>query len=341
MTVVQAASATAATRWDAWDRFVAATPAAGFMQSSWWAEFRTRSEFGHFATILRAEGAVVGGAVVLTYEYEPGYAFYYMPEGPVLAGDENDGDIFAAVLAEATARREGVSPCVSHLRIEPRWEQLPEYAQGFLPIPRGRDIYTEPRNTLCVDLRPPERTILAQMKPKGRYNIGIAMRHGVAVVEDASPTGLQDFLGIYEATTDRHSLSAKPASYFEDLVEAVRDRGCGSLFFAEHEGTRLATALVIFFGARATYFFGGSLGERRHVMAPYLLHFEIMRLAKSRGCTWYDFWGVAPEDEPDHPWQNISVFKRKFGGREVRLVPTLDYVFDKAAYARYLEIRDS
>jgi lipid II:glycine glycyltransferase (peptidoglycan interpeptide bridge formation enzyme) len=341
VTVAPAVTHEAAARWDAWDRFVAATPAAGFMQSSWWAEFRTRSEFGHFATILRAEGTVVGGAVVLTYEYEPGYAFYYMPEGPVLPGDENDGDVFAAVLAEVTARRGGVSPCVSHLRIEPRWEQLPEYVQGFRTVPRGRDIFKEPRDTLCVDLRVPERSILARMKPKGRYNIGIAMRHGVVVVQDASPNGLRDFLSIYEATTDRHSLDAKPESYFHDLLNAVRDRGYGSLFFAEHQGTRLATALVIFWGDRATYFYGGSLGERRQVMAPYLLHFEIMRLAKARGCAWYDLWGVAPEDEPHHPWQQISVFKRKFGGREVRLVPTLDYVFDEAAYVRYLESRDA
>ena len=331
----------AAARWDAWDRFVAGNPAAGFMQSSWWADFRTQVGFGHFATILRHDGAVLGGAVVLTYEYEPGYAFFYMPEGPVLAGDDSDGDVFAAVLADVTERRAGATVRVSHLRIEPRWERLPEYVQGFRLLPRGRDIYTEPRNTLCVDLRPSERSILSQMKPKGRYNIGIASRHGVAVVQDATPAGLQDFVGIYDATTDRHSIDAKPASYFADLLDAVRDRGQGSLFFAEHQGTRLAAALVVFFGERATYFFGGSLTERRHVMAPYLLHFEIMRLAKARGCAWYDLWGVAPEDEPDHHWQNISVFKRKFGGREVRLVPTLDYVFDDAAYAHYLASRDS
>ena len=71
-------------------------------------------------------------------------------------------------------------------------------------------------------------------------------------------------------------------------------------------------------------------------MAPYLLHFEIMRRAKSMGYEWYDLWGIAPENEPDHPWQNISVFKRKFGGRELNLVPTLDYVYDPVAYNRYL-----
>ena len=53
------------------------------------------------------------------------------------------------------------------------------------------------------------------------------------------------------------------------------------------------------------------------------------------GCEWYDFWGIAPDDEPSHPWQNISVFKRKFGGTELRLVPTLDYVYNAGAYDDY------
>jgi hypothetical protein len=34
--------------------------------------------------------------------------------------------------------------------------------------------------------------------------------------------------------------------------------------------------------------------------------------------------------------QDISVFKRKFGGAELNLVPTLDYVYDSAAYRQYM-----
>ena len=109
----------------------------------------------------------------------------------------------------------------------------------------------------------------------------------------------------------------------------------GAIFFAEYQGMRLATALVVYFGRRATYFYGGSLARYRRVMAPCLLHFEIMRRAKARGLEWYDLWGVAPEDEPEHPWANISAFKRKFGGVEVHLVPTLDLVYDQAAYDEY------
>jgi lipid II:glycine glycyltransferase (peptidoglycan interpeptide bridge formation enzyme) len=194
----------------------------------------------------------------------------------------------------------------------------------------------EPRDTLCIDLRPPEEAILGQMKPKGRYNIRVAQRHGASVIEDTSGQGLADFLRIYRRTAIRQGIEVKPSGYFRTLIAMLAPLKRVAVFFADYQGRRLATALVVYFGRRATYFFGGSLALHRRVMAAYLLHFEIMRRAKAMGYEWYDLWGVAPANEPDHPWQHISVFKRKFGGLEFNLVPTLDYVYDPAAYDHYV-----
>jgi len=72
-------------------------------------------------------------------------------------------------------------------------------------------------------------------------------------------------------------------------------------------------------------------------MAPYLLQFEIMRKAKVLGCQCYDLFGVSPQSEPStsNGWTDISVFKRKFGGRELRLVPTLECIYDPIAYQEW------
>src|SRR5207249_2422858 len=99
-------------------------------------------------------------------------------------------------------RRQTEPQAVSHLRIEPRWQRLPSFVSGFRSL-GFRDNFVEPRKTLCIDLRPSEAAILAQMKPKGRYNIGVAQRHGVLVIEDTSDQGLADFLSIYEETVAR------------------------------------------------------------------------------------------------------------------------------------------
>jgi peptidoglycan pentaglycine glycine transferase (the first glycine) len=321
-------------RWRAWDRHVEATEASGFMQTSWWARFREPLGFEHFAVTIRHEGAIVGGALVGRWEFAPRQCFYYVQEGPLLP--EGDGafarQVFDAVLQRIEAHRRADTGRVSHLRIEPRWRPPAGFAPGFA-APAFSDIYREPRRTLCLDLRQSDEALLAQMKPKGRYNIRVAQRHGVVVVEDNSAQGLADFVRLYQRTADRQGIDRKPASYFRSM-HALASPPL-SLLFAEHRGRRLAAALVLRCGRRATYFYGGSLAVQRRVMAPYLLHYEAARRARDAGCDGYDLWGVAPSERPDHPWQAISEFKRKFGGVELDFGPTLDLIYDAAAYARF------
>ncbi len=264
-----------------------------------------------------------------------GHCFYYIQEGPVLPADEaTAADVFAAVLESVERHAQAEGETVSHLRIEPRWHRLPEFVRGFRQ-PTFSDCFREPRNTRCIDLRPSEDDIQAQMRKNGRYNIRLARKHDVVVVEDNSPRGVEDFLRIQRRTAIRQAIDRKPRSYFRMMLSELEMQGMVSLFFAEFGGRRVATALVVTFGRRATYFFGGSLAIHRHVKAPDLLIFEIMRKAKAAGCEWCDLWGIAPPERPDHSWQHLSAFKRKFGGVEIALVPTLDYVLDAAAYENF------
>jgi lipid II:glycine glycyltransferase (peptidoglycan interpeptide bridge formation enzyme) len=310
------------------------------MQSSWWVEFRNYCGFENFGITLRDGKEILGGAVVLKYQYSDDRCFYYIQDGPVLPDDPMAaGEVFQAVFEEIEDRRRTEPQIVSHLRLEPRWLHLPGFVTGCRAIRPLADPYLEARDTRCIDLRPAENAILAQMQPKGRYNIGLARRHGVSVIEDMSGQGLADFLAIYAETAERQGLVPKPPDYFERLVSLLSTAHRGTLFFAEYQGRRIATALVVYFGRRATYFFGGSRDLDRQVMAPYLLHFEVMRKARALGHEWYDLWGIAPANEPDHPWRNFSVFKAKFGGAEVRLVTTLDFVYNEAAYDGYLALQ--
>jgi peptidoglycan pentaglycine glycine transferase (the first glycine) len=316
-------------RWTAWNEFLESKTDTGFLQSSWWADLRVPCGWGHFGVVHRDEETIVGGAVVMTCSFAPEKCFYYIPEGPVLPESESDAEqVFRKTMEFIEKKRQNEQQVVSHLRIEPRWERVPGFVRGF----QEADENLEPRDTLCIDLNPSESALLARMKPKGRYNIGVARRHGVSVVEDVSPQGIEDFLDIYGEMVARQDLGEKDPDYFRALIPALSALQRGSLFFAEYQGMRLATALVVYFGRRATYLHGASRAIHREVMAPYLLHFEIMRKAKALGFATYDLWGVAPQSEPHHPWTNFSVFKRKLGGRELNLVPTLDYIYDPAAY---------
>jgi peptidoglycan pentaglycine glycine transferase (the first glycine) len=320
----------------AWDRFIASQPGTGFMQSSWWADFQAIRGWGHFGVVFQDGETIVGGAKVMRSEFAPGQCFYYIPEGPVISQEESDiTEVFQQIMTFVQTKRTQDELRVSHVRIEPRWEHLPSCVGEF----HQSSGWMEPRNTLYIDLTPSESAILAQMKPKGRYNIGVARKHGVSITEDPSPQGIADFLSIYQETMARHALGGNSQGYFHELITRLAAFQCGSVFFAEYQGMRVATALVVYFGPRATYFFGGSRAAHRNVMAPYLMHFEIMKKAKALGCEWYDMYGIAPNNQADHRWAKISSFKRKLGGRDFNFVPTMDYIFDPISYQQYREYR--
>ena len=148
-------------------------------------------------------------------------------------------------------------------------------------------------------------------------------------------------MGICKRDFERKHLGDTNAGYFEMMIPLLAASGHASVMFAEYQGTRLATALVVYFGHTATYYYGGSLAIHRNVMAPYLLHFDIMCRAKARGCRYYDLFGIAPQGAQDSAWSGISEFKRKLGGREVRLVPSLEYVYGSGVYQEWLALQQA
>lgn len=318
---------------DDWDHFLeTCRPDIGFLQSSWWSRFMETNGWGHFGAVFKSDNKILGGARVLTYSYAPGKCFYYIPEAPVLPDCEQDAaQLFEATIDYVDAARRQDEETVSHLRIEPRWIVCPDYVKGC----RMAGSWLEPRNTLQIDLNSSPDEILAQMRPRGRRHVRAARRHGVTVCEDMSPQGVSDFLDIYAETVQRQSLKGKDPEYFRSLCECLSIDGRGSLLFAELDGQRLAAGLIIYFGDRATYFFAGSRSLHRKAMAPYLLNYEAMCIARKLGMRWYDFYGISPPDREDDLWANITIFKRNFGGVEMNFVPAMDFIYDDAAYQEY------
>ncbi len=108
------------------------------------------------------------------------------------------------------------------------------------------------------------------------------------------------------------------------------------LYVAKYNGEVISAAIVTYFGKVATYYYGVSSNSHRNVMAPYLLHWEIMRQAKKKGYTSYDLFGIAPTGkEKGHIWEGVTAFKRKFGGSEVSYALPQELVFNRIWYFIY------
>jgi lipid II:glycine glycyltransferase (peptidoglycan interpeptide bridge formation enzyme) len=318
--------------WDgAWDALAGQAAEAGFMQSSAWAAFKRAEGYetprwGHFE-----EGELRGGASLLFYPAQSTEGFLLCPEGPVLPWHETararDGlrKILAAA-QELAETRGGLG-----LRIEPH---LPPPAPSLLRNWTRAPVDLTPVHTLMLDLTLPDAALRAQMRPKGRYNLGLAGRHGVRVVCSEQMRDLARFHALFTETARRHGFFAEPYGFFLNLGAALFAAQQAALFLAEWKQETLAAILILFFGRRATYLYGGSSAEHRHVMPSYALHWAAVQEARARGCVEYDLYGYDPFGLPDHLYAGISRFKRQWGGKRCDRIGAHDHIFYDRLAAR-------
>lgn len=187
----------------------------------------------------------------------------------------------------------------------------------------------QPEYRQMIDLTKDDEEILAQMKQKGRYNIKIAQKNQVEIIRNDH---LDSFYKLFVETSKRDKFSIRSQKYFQDLVNALKPNDIVNVLVATYQNKPVAGAIIVFYEGRATYLYGASANEYRNIMAPYLLHWEAIKIAKQRGCQSYDLGAVSPEDQENHKYVGISRFKRQFGGRTVHLVGSYDLVFKPTWY---------
>lgn len=287
------------------------------MQSSFWAEFKALEGF----KVERLAWKDSGAALLLHYPSDSQPGFVLCPEGPVL-----DWSDIAESRAALRALIDHVKqmPNAIGLRIDPH---LPRPAPSLLRNWSKSPIDLTPADTNVVDISQSEDQVLAKAHPKCRYNLRVADRYGVAVTATTDIAEAHRFYEILLDTSNRTGFYIEPFGYFLNLLEVLFRSGTGEILFATFEGKTLATILVVAFGKRATYFYGGSLDESRNVMPVFPLHREAMRRARDRGCTEYDFYGVDAFERRDHLYAGITRFKKQWGGQMLQRIGSRDLVF--------------
>jgi len=201
-------------------------------------------------------------------------------------------------------------------------------------------IYGKPQFTkysFMLDLRLSEQDLLAKMKSKTRYNIGLAIRKGVEVVEDNSDTAFEEYLRLtFEETTVRQKFYAHDREYHRQMWQYMREANIAHLLTTKYQGKILVTWILFSFNGVLYYPYGASSSQNRNVMASSLMMWEAIKLGKSLNNYIFDMWGALPPDAPkNHPWQGFHRFKEGFGPTLMEFVGTYDLVLDMPKYQLY------
>lgn len=198
----------------------------------------------------------------------------------------------------------------------------------------------QPRVTLLLDLKKNNEEILVNMHPKTRYNIHLAEKKGVEVKEEKN---VDVFWELNKDTTGRDVFKSHDKEYYKQML----DLDMAHQFVAYYNGKPVASNIYINYNGVFIYLHGASSNVHRNVMAPYLLQWEGIKLAKKLGCTEYDFWGISPIEESNgkgqvcynnfcwnelHPWSGVTRFKVGFGGSVKNYPEAVEVVMDRKKY---------
>ena len=200
--------------------------------------------------------------------------------------------------------------------------------------PEGRPLFT--KYTFILDLTKTEDILLAGMKPKTRYNIRLAQKHGVVVTEDNSSQAFETYLKLTMETTQRQGFYSHTSDYHQKMWETLQPAGLAHLFTARWQNQILATYLFFVFNQVLYYPYGASTREHREVMPIYALFWEAIKFGKSLGCQKFDMWGSSgPNPAPNDPWIGFHRFKEGFGATLTEFVGTYDLVLNQPFYSLY------
>ena len=203
------------------------------------------------------------------------------------------------------------------------------------------------KNTLLIDLNPSEEEMLARMKQKTRYNIRLAEKKGVTL-RIGTQNDFSILYKMYAETSVRDGFVIRDEGYYKTVWGTFMAHAQSPItshllpltepLIAEVNSEPVAAIFVFYFAGRAYYVYGMSRDIHREKMPTYLLQWEAMKRAKTRGCTIYDLWG-APDvfDESDSMW-GVYRFKEGLGGTVVRTLGAWDFAPNPLWYKLYSEI---
>ncbi len=317
-----------------WNNFVVSVTDDTFHQAwEWGATYRTKGSKVWYFGLLDEHRNLIGVSLTIKVSAKRG-SFLLVPHGPLFTSAirDNKGELSRALKTLTsflinTAKQEGCT----FLRLAPTLQRNEENEQVFRALGyRRAPIFVQSELSWRLNLAPSEDELLSGMRKSTRYILKRSDSYGLSISSSSDSADFERFYDLYKETVKNQEFVGQGKSFIEEEFRTFAASGNARLYFAQTEingnPLDLATAMIITQGSSGFYHYGASRKDDKNTPAPHLLQWHIIKDLKSRGFSYYNFWGVSEEDKPNHPWRGLSIFKRGFGGEELAYVKTQDYI---------------
>jgi len=248
------------------------------------------------------------------------YTIGYFPKGPMPTKEIID-----------TLKKIGKKHQAIFIKLEPNIKKSQISNLNLIP---GKPLFT--RHTMIIDLTETEEKLMANFHPKTRYNIRLAQRKGVKVVEDNSEKTFKKYWQLMKETTKRQRFFAHNKTYHQKMWQTMQPAGIAHLLKATYHNEVLTTWILFVFNQILYYPYGASSRQHRNVMASNLMMWEAIRFGKKEGCQTFDLWGTpGPNPKPNDPWYGFHRFKMGYHPQITEFIGTYDLVLKPRLYQFY------
>lgn len=197
-------------------------------------------------------------------------------------------------------------------------------------IIHGKSIFTH--YDFHLDINRSEDELLASFHSKTRYNLRLAEKKGVTIIDKSTEEGIDDYVRLMEETTKRQGFFNHNATYFHTLFETFPKERM-RVFEAVYNGEVLTAWILFNFNGKLYYPYGASSNNHREVMPNNLIMWEAIKYGKKQGCTVFDLWGcLGPNPDTSDSWYGFHKFKSGYNPQLVEYVGTYDAVYKPVLY---------
>ena len=273
---------------------------------------------------------------LIKYPLPFGKSYFYIPYGPVTK-DFSD-DFFSNLKKELIRLAKNERAVFVRLDFTPPipGDVLSKFFTKALS-PTYHSAYFQPRREWFLGLEKSGNELLAGMNKKTRYAIRRAEKNGITaeIVTADFEKYFDIFHGLMLETAKRDEFSLHQKQYYKNIFQSLHKIKKSYLSIAKYGTKILAVDLIVVFGETANYVFGGSSNEQRNLCPSYLAKWKSIGHAKKLNCLDYNFGGISTEDKTYKGWDNLTTFKKRFGGREIRHSEFFDLVINPFWYKLY------
>lgn len=256
-------------------------------------------------------------------------SFVFIPTGPLVAGDEVGNEKNWQELISYVKEKGNI-----FLKIEPNSiGQLPNFVKRLSKTVKD----VNPMATMVLEPSKPVTEILQSFHQKTRYNINLAEKKDLVVKWEKN---FSVFWELMKKTGSRDGFALHPGKNYQAAISSPVTRQV-----TIYSGNiPVATGCFWIFKDTCYYLYGASDHDHRQLMAPYLVQWEAIKMAKGSGCKYYDFFGVAPRinsgsEEYDydqkHRYAGVTRFKLGFNGIVKETPGTFDLPLNRFWYCVY------